>query len=266
MAIEFENDELFAACKAVEPFLDRLVLVGGWAFRALMNIWRDEDRMTKDADFAIQLVSRESFDEIANYLLSQGFHQRQVSKRFKRKEVVPYSFEKKEQRIEIMPFGKASGDIIPLDLKEYRLAFENNEALIVRNTSGDTLVLKVVQVSSLVVMKIFSYSDRLYERRKDLSDLEYLINNYGNIEEKSGLTVIRKEWFEEEIVIYEMASAHLLGREIQKKHEDELFMEAQERLVTIIEGISNSEHEETERIKRLKILLDYFQDKYESFI
>jgi predicted nucleotidyltransferase len=263
LAIEFENDELYAACKAVEPFLDRLVLVGGWAFRALMNIWRDEDRMTKDADFAIQLVSRESFDEIANYLLSQGFHQRQVSKRFKRKEVVPYSFEKKEQRIEIMPFGKASGDIIPLDLKEYRLAFEDNLGLKVISSMGEQMQLKVVNTPSFVVMKLFSLTDRWHERQKDLSDIEYILNQYGVEVEKYGLITKYKQVMDEEIVAYELASAHLLGREIQNRLQDELFIEAGKRLALIVERLRNFEHEETERTKRFKILLDYFLGNYQ---
>jgi len=266
LAIEFENDELYAACKAVEPFLDRLVLVGGWAFRALMNIWRDEDRETKDADFAVELVSKEAFEKIAKHLFAQGFERRKLSKGFKRRDPVEYSFEQNDKRIEILPFGEPAKEFINLNLKEYRLAFENNQALIVRNTLGDVLLLKVVQASSLVVMKIFSFSDRWHERHKDLTDIDYLTQNYGVEVEKYGLLVKQKEWFEEEIVTYEMASVHLLGREIQKKLQDELFTEAEERLARIIERICDSETGETERTKRLKILLDYFQDKYESFI
>lgn len=266
LAIEFENDELYAACKAVEPFLDRLVLVGGWAFRALMNIWREEERETKDTDFAVELVSKEAFEEISNHLLAKGFKHREVSDKLKRKKKLEYSFEQKDKRIEILPVGEFAREITDLDLKEYRLAFDDNEVLNVRSASGDALSLKVVHVSSLVVMKVFSYTDRWYERRKDLTDLEYLTEHYGVENEKYGLTVKQKEWFEEKNVTYEMASTHLLGREIQKKLQDELFMEAQKRLVAIIERTSDSEHEETARTQRLKILLEYFQDKYESLI
>jgi len=263
LAIDFENDELYAACKAVEPFLDRLVLVGGWAFRALMNIWRKEERETKDTDFAVELVSREAFQEISNHLLANGFKHRNVSDKLKKRKILEYSFEQQDKWIEILPVGEFARDITDLDLKEYRLAFDDNEMLNVRNAAGDALSLKVVHVCSLVVMKVFSYTDRWDERRKDLTDLEYLTEHYGVENDKYGLTVKLKEWFEEKNVPYEMASSHLLGREIQKKLQDELFIETEKRLIKIIERISDSEREETALTKRLNILLEYFQDKYE---
>lgn len=60
--IEFQSDELYASCETLAPFLEKLVLVGGWALRVLMDL-PSNDRQgiipyTKDADFAVQLATR----------------------------------------------------------------------------------------------------------------------------------------------------------------------------------------------------------------
>ncbi len=261
MAIEFENDDLYEACKAVEPFLEELVLVGGWAFRALMNVSNDKRSRkipyTIDADFAVQLTTKDEYEKITNHL---------IDSKFKRNKKLLYKFEKEGRFIDILPYGEVANQIIDFNSKEYRLAFDDNDYLILSNTNGDNLCLHVISAPSLLVHKIFSLYDKLYEREKDLKHIDYLLEFYGNDNKKYGLTVKQKGLLEEEFVTYEMASAHLLGREIQKKLQDELFMEAQKRLVSIIERTSDSEHEETARTQRLKILLEYFQDKYESLI
>jgi predicted nucleotidyltransferase len=266
LPIDFHNNALYEACKAIEPFLDRLVLVGGWAFRVQMNIFRDEERYTLDADFAVQLASKEVFEEISRHLLSQGFQLVQLPNKFKRLDVLPYSFIKNETRIEILPFGECAREIIDLDLREFRLAFEENEVLIVRNANGNYLSLKIVSASSLLIMKIFSFSDKWRERLKDLSDISYITQHYGKEQDKYGLTVKQKDWLEAIYIDYEFASTHLLGRKIQSKLKDSLFVEAKDRLVKILDLIRNAESEESERFKRLEILLEYFQDKYESSI
>ncbi|MFZ4525029.1 MAG: nucleotidyl transferase AbiEii/AbiGii toxin family protein [Chlorobium sp.] len=266
MPIDFQNDSLYEACKAIEPFLDRLVLVGGWAFRVQMNIFRDEDRYTFDADFAVQLASKEVFKEISSHLLSQGFQHVQVPNKLKRLDVLQYSFIKNETQIEILPFGEYAQEIIDLDLREYRLAFEENEILIIRNAKGHTLSLKIVTVPSLLIMKIFSFSDKWRERLKDLNDISYITKNYGKEQDKYGLTVKQKDWLEEKYIDYEFASTYLLGRKLQSKLQDSLFIDAKDRLVKILEWIRNADSEESERFKRLEILLEYFQDKYEPSI
>lgn len=263
MPIDYQNDRLYKACKALEPFLDQLVLVGGWAFRVQMDIFRDAERYTSDADFAIQLASKEVFEEISNHLLYQGFQCVQLPNKMKRLDILPYSFINNETRIEILPFGKYAQEIIDLDLREYRLAFDENEIIIVRNTEDDTLSLKIVTIPSLVIMKIFSFSDKWSERLKDLNDISYITINYGKDEDKYGLTVKKKEWLEERYIDYEFASTHLLGRKVQSKIHDSIFLEAKDRLVKILDWIRNAYSEESERYKRLEILLEYFQDRYE---
>lgn len=266
LPIDYQNDRLYNACKALEPFLDQLVLVGGWAFRVQMNIFRDEERYTSDADFAIQLASKEVFEEISNHLLNQGFQFVQLPNKMKRLDILPYSFINNETRIEILPFGKYAQEIIDLDLREYRLAFDENEIIIVRNTEDDTLSLKIVTIPSLVIMKIFSFSDKWSERLKDLNDISYITINYGKDEDKYGLTVKKKEWLEERYIDYEFASTHLLGRKIQSKIHNSIFFEAKDRLVKILEWIRNADSQESQRFKRLEILLEYLQDKYEHTI
>jgi len=266
LPIEFQNDELYEACKAVEPFLRELVLVGGWAFRVHMKIVRDEDRYTKDVDFSVQLVSNKVFDQIKNHLLKKGFKQRKLPDRLKKIKTLQYSFEQHDKRIEILPFGESALHITDLNLKEYRLAFEDNEELTVKNTANDTLSLRIVRIPSLIVMKIFSLSDRWHERRKDLLDIDHISENYGSDNDKYGLTVKQKEDLDEEHVEYELAASHLLGREIQSRLDDDLFIEARDRLIKIIAWIRSAETNESARSKRLKILLEYFQDKYEPHI
>ena len=261
LAIEFENDDLFVACKAVEPFLERLVLVGGWAFRALMNLPNDERSgkipYTIDADFAVQLTTKDEYEKITNHL---------IDSKFKRNKQLPYKFEKEGRFIDILPYGEVASQIIDFNSKEYRLAFDDNDDLILSNTNGENLCLHVISGPSLLVHKIFSLYDKLYEREKDLKHIDYLLERYGSDNEKYGLTVKQKEWLEEKYVEYEMAASHLLGREIQSRLDDNLFIEARARLIKILERIRHTETDESDLSKRMKILLEYFQDKYESFI
>lgn len=158
LAIDFESDELYTACQAVEPFLDRLVLVGGWALRVQINI-RQNTRSglipyTQDADFAIQLTIKEDFMRIRNHLLSVGFNLRKP---------LEYAFQRGDTFIDMLPFGDTSA-FLDFDLKEYRLAFEDNDILTVKNTSDTFLSLRVIGIASLTVHKIFSIPT---VRRKD---------------------------------------------------------------------------------------------------
>jgi len=153
--IEFQSDELYGACEAVELFLTRLVLVGGWAFRVLMNLPKNEPEnsripFTKDADFTVQLSGKSDFEDIRAHLLQSGFQNR---------DRLPYSFQKGSRILEIIPFGAEAKTITEFEFPEYQLAFEYNRPLIVRSKEGKQLSLRVISVVTLVVHKLFAYTE-----------------------------------------------------------------------------------------------------------
>jgi predicted nucleotidyltransferase len=257
----FQSNDLFKICKIVEPFLEKLVLVGGWAVRVNTNNPQNNEyggmRITNDVDFAVQLVIGGEFRQIAEHIEKQ---------QFLRAEKPPIRFKRDNTIIDILPFGEGQSEIISnLEIKEYELAFLDNRKINIVNTENQKMTLQVIGVGSSIVHKIFSYTDNT-ERRKDLEDIYYLLENYGNDEEKLGLSVKRKTSIEDETVPYEFASAHILGRIVQVRANNPLFFEAKEKLKEIINKREVAELEgEVDKIKRLKILLEYFEDKYESF-
>ncbi len=258
--IEFQSDDLYGACEAVAPFLERLVLVGGWAFRVLMNLPNNEPTnnripFTKDADFAVQLSVKSDFEDIRAHLLKSGFQNR---------DKLLYSFQKGNRIVEIIPFGVEAKAITEFELPEYQLAFEDNRLLIVRSKEGKELSLRVISVATLVVHKIFAYADRPMERRKDLDHLAYLLENFGKEEDKYGLIVKKREWIEKQSVSYDHASTHLLGKELQKILNNSFVRESKPKLQKIIQAIEKREMEkENDFLQRLRILKEYLEDKYE---
>ena len=259
--IEFQSDDLYGACEAVAPFLGRLVLVGGWAFRVLMNLPNNEPTnnripFTKDADFAVQLSVKSDFEDIRAHLLQSGFQNR---------DKLLYSFQKEGRVVEIIPFGVEARAITEFELPEYQLAFEDNHPLVVRNKEKKQLSLRVISVVTLVVHKIFAYTDRPMERRKDLDHLAYLLENFGKEEDKYGLIVKKKEWIEQQSVNYDYASAHLLGKKLQKIFNNSFVKESKLKLQKIIQAIEKREMEkENDFLQRLNILMEYLEDKYEQ--
>jgi len=259
--IEFQSDDLYGACEAVAPFLGRLVLVSGWAFRVLMNLPNNEPTnnripFTKDADFAVQLSVKSDFEDIRAHLLQSGFQNR---------DKLLYSFQKEGRIVEIIPFGVEARAITEFELPEYQLAFEDNHPLVVRNKEKKQLSLRAISVATMVVHKIFAYTDRPMERRKDLDHLAYLLEYFGNEEEKYGLIVKKRESIEEQSVIYELTSAHLLGREFQQLINNPFIKESRTKLQKIIHEIERREIEtENSFLQRLNILMEYLEDKYEQ--
>ncbi len=265
--IEFQSDDLYGACKAVEPFLERLVLVGGWAFRVLMNLPNNELTnkripFTKDADFAVQISVKSHFEDIREHLLQSGFQNRDKRQ---------YSFQKGNQIVEIIPFGTEAKTITEFELPEYELAFEDNRPLIMRSKEGKELSLRVISVATLVVHKIFAYTDRPTERRKDLDHLAYLLEYFGKEEDKYGLFA-QLDNAEPELVLYELASAHLVRREMTTKRSHFLIQQAAQKTVHLLETrinqvigtqsrFSNDEHKALVST-RLHILSDYLNGKY----
>jgi hypothetical protein len=95
--------------------------------------------------------------------------------------------------------------------------------------------------------------------------LAYLLEYFGNEEEKYGLIVKKRESIEEQSVIYELTSAHLLGREFQQLINNPFIKESRTKLQKIIHEIERREIEtENSFLQRLNILMEYLEDKYEQ--
>lgn len=177
-----------------------------------------------------------------------------------------YSFQKEHLIIEVLPVGGESKTIVGFELPEYQLAFEDNHRLSICDSRGNALSLRVISASTLFVHKIFSYTDRNFERSKDLDRLKFLAERFGKEENKYGLTAKRKAHFEEETAVYELSSAHLLGKELRVLRDKPILEEAKMKLKKIIEEVEERDSEKEEIfLQRLKILLDYMEDKFEIY-
>ena len=218
---------------------------------------------TTDADFAVQLSVKSDFEDIAAHLLKNGFRNRGR---------LAYSFQKGQRILEILPFGSEAKAITEFELPEYQLAFEDNRLLVVKHSDGRQVSLRVITVATLVVLKLFAYADKPTERRKDLDHLAYLLEYFGDEGEKYGLMTQRADG-EPTLVLYELASAHLLGREVAMKRSHFLVQQATQKMIHLLETrineilgtqsrLLNDEHKFL-LSARLHILSDYLNGKYE---
>jgi len=91
------------------------------------------------------------------------------------------------------------------------------------------------------------------------------LENFGKEEDKYGLIVKKKEWIEQQSVNYDYASAHLLGKKLQKIFNNSFVKESKLKLQKIIHEIERREIEtENSFLQRLNILMEYLEDKYEQ--
>ena len=168
-------------------------------------------RATKDLDFAIQIESWDSFTEIKERLIANGFKDRQSPQRVVSPAGMP---------VDIAPFGgiadknsniqwPPSGDV-EMDVAGFDEAHQSAIQVLIQQ--DPPIQIPVASPQGLALLKIIAWDDRDRDlRAKDAKDLAYLLESYQSVEkvidriyEIDGL-MQRYDWD------VDQGSAHLLG-------------------------------------------------------
>ncbi|HSB75521.1 MAG TPA: nucleotidyl transferase AbiEii/AbiGii toxin family protein [Terriglobales bacterium] len=123
------------------------------------------------------------------------------------------------------------------------------------------LVIRVVSLPALMVLKLFAWADRKYERR-DAGDIYTILRQYGDAGNEDRLYGSEVYLLESEGFDFEAAGARLLGRdaarlvspETRRKAEDILSSPQQMRELTN-QIISASRHHDAGQARRCELLL-----------
>ena len=168
-------------------------------------------RATKDLDFAIQIESWDSFTEIKERLIANGFKDRQSPQRVVSPAGMP---------VDIAPFGgiadknsniqwPPSGDV-EMDVAGFDEAHQSAIQVLIQQ--DPPIQIPVASPQGLALLKIIAWDDRDRDlRAKDAKDLAYLLESYQSVEkvidriyEIDGL-MQQYDWD------VDQGSAHLLG-------------------------------------------------------
>jgi predicted nucleotidyltransferase len=146
------------------------------------------ERGTRDIDFGIQVQTWEQFNQLKTRLLESGY----VQHKAKAHQLNMTDSSNMQWEIDIVPFGEIAqttnkiawppNDDLVMSVMGFDEAFEN--ALAVRISETPELLIKVASPAGMFILKIISWFERGPDlRKKDASDIYYLIKHYAKIPE-----------------------------------------------------------------------------------
>lgn len=152
------------------------------------------ERGTRDIDFGIQVQTWEQFDQLKTRLLETGF----VQHKNKVHQLNMIDSSKMPWEIDIIPFGEIAQSTLDntnhneiawppdqdfvMSVMGFTEAFEN--ALTVMIAESPELQIKVASPAGMLILKLISWLERGPDiRKKDATDIHYLIKHYAKIPE-----------------------------------------------------------------------------------
>ncbi len=219
-------------------------------------------RTTGDIDLAIILSKCEEYEELINYLVTQE----NFSKTGNRFRVLF------EQRIpvDIIPFGEIEHDenysqwsnrdgFTPISTLGLSEAYQHSFQI----TAEHDLKLPVTSLESIVILKLIAWNDRPEQRKKDATDLAFILDNYFTIMDN----LVYDEHFDliDEYFDEQICAARLLGRllkpilvqsEILKGQIVRILTEqTQEKVSNLAIAMIDEKNEYEKRLQMLKAIL-----------
>lgn len=172
-------------------------------------------RATLDIDIGIKVPNWEKFNKLKKGLVeTERFTSTREEQKLKHKDHI---------EIDIIPFGAISDENHNINWPSQEtvmnvLGFEETftHAQIVRLRSKPVLDVKLVTLSGLSVMKIFSWKDKYPERKKDATDLFIIIRHYTDAGNFERIPDEMPDLLDSDDFDYVRAGARLLGRDIAK--------------------------------------------------
>lgn len=174
-------------------------------------------RKTMDVDVAICVKDWDDYNRFVMALLQEGGTQRQDNNRL-------YF---KNYPIDIIPFGKIAHN--------NQITWPPNYDTVLNITGFDeickypvsiditkTTSINVAAITGQVVLKLISWNDQPTERKKDISDLLFILNNYDKINPEEKLYQLNKDLLLEENFDYELTWTRILGRDVTSQFAEDL--------------------------------------------
>ena len=175
-------------------------------------------RATQDIDFAVEVVDWEAFESIKSNLIENGFRESQTQHRLTGPN---------DASIDLVPFGQIenAGSIIAwppkgevtMNVLGFREACEHADEVLLDDQTN--LVVPVATPVGMTLLKLIAWGDRAPDmRRKDATDIKYILENYERIpanldevyDEKNATGMEAYDWD------LTLACSHLLGIHARK--------------------------------------------------
>ena len=191
-------------------------LIGATARDMLLTVYNIQTyRATLDIDIGEKVPDWEKFNKLKKGLVeTERFTSTEEEQKLKYKDHI---------EIDIIPFGAISDENHNINWPSQEtvmnvLGFEETfrHAQIVRLRSKPVLDVKLVTLSGLSVMKIFSWKDKYPERKKDATDLFIIIRHYTDAGNFERIPDEMPDLLDSDDFDYVRAGARLLGRDIAK--------------------------------------------------
>lgn len=216
-----------------------MILVGAGARLIIFDRKFGEGRGTKDWDVAISIDSWETYQKLGEALIDGNppiFQSTQTAHRFKHTET--------DIDVDIVPFGaigEPDQEIIWEDSGNPMSILGFDEALSHAVTTNiDDLKIKVIDIPSFVVLKIFAWGDRGERTKKDLEDIEFILSKYEDEDEERIFNELVEELSSGD-VDFSDANIYLLGQDIYRMLQDKTLIELSKLLETMIKKFDYDE-------------------------
>ena len=177
-------------------------------------------RVTRDVDLAFSVSSWEEYDRLRVALEATGVFQPIAAE---------HRFKFHEKRVvDIFPFGQivdnekkikwGPGGETELNLSGFDEA--HRHSMTVRISSDPVVEIRVASAAGLVLLKLFAWEDRK-PQTKDAIDLGILIRSYMQLGNGARLWEEHKDLLDNAKFDYDLAGAHILGRDLSEICEPE---------------------------------------------
>lgn len=230
----------------------------------------ESKRRTMDLDIAIAIPNWETFAEVQDVLVADGFEK---SRDFKQR------FYYREYELDIVPYGNVAKDNdiiywppeeeIAMSVKGFDEVLSNSITVSIDNEFS----VKIASLHGLFVLKLDAWVDRNLVTSKDAEDMSFILQNYfmANIDRGIHSEVYEWEDFQEYV-----AGAYWIAFDIanllKKEHltyyidiiKDELKKEEESRLINqIVENTRNLNYDTIR--KAWQMIVDVLQDAVKNY-
>lgn len=230
----------------------------------------ESKRRTMDLDIAIAIPNWETFAEVQDVLVADGFEK---SRDFKQR------FYYREYELDIVPYGNVAKDNdiiywppeedIAMSVKGFDEVLSNSITVSIDNEFS----VKIASLHGLFVLKLDAWVDRNLETSKDAEDMSYILQNYFMANIDRGIHSEVYDW--EDFQVY-VAGAYWIAFDIanllKKEHltyyidiiKGELKKEEESRLINQIVENTRSLNYDTIR-KAWQMIVDVLQDAVKNY-
>lgn len=258
-------NEIAKKCEA------RYFLAGAMAREVILRhvFGRPPGRRTLDVDFGMAVRDWNHFESLKTALVQQAGFAAHAS--MAQRLIYPST---PAVVVDLIPFGGVEDS-------RQNIAWPPGEDFVMRVTGfsdglesavlvrlDDDLIISVVKIPVLVVLKLFAWMDRKYERR-DAADILTLLKEYGEVGNEDRLYVEELAVLEAEGYDFELAGARLLGSDAagaiseNAKRQVRDILDSQQRVEELTNQIiASAPRNDEAHVRRCELLVTKFREGF----